>query len=129
MGTLCTGWSQQAPSQSKLRSKPRKPPLPSSAPGGCECIAHIVQSPTDLDSNATIVSIDGVGAYDLISRNSMLRGLLGMENEDKILFFVRHFHGRLLTRTNLDTQNIPQGVTLSYRCCSSRIRGSSEAIA
>ena len=39
------------------------------------CIAHIVQSLTDVDSNATVVSIDGVGAYDLISRNSMLRGL------------------------------------------------------
>ena len=27
----------------------------------------------------------------------MLRGMLEMENEDKILFFSRHFHGRPLT--------------------------------
>ena len=39
-----------------------------STKAGCECIAHIVQSLTDVDSNATVVSIDGVGAYDLISR-------------------------------------------------------------
>ena len=46
-----------------------------STKAGCECIAHILQTLTELDGNATIVSIDGVGAYDLISRNAMLRGL------------------------------------------------------
>ena len=61
---------------------------------GCECIAHIVQSLTDVYSNATIVSINEVGAYDLISRNAMLRGLLGMENGDQVLPFVRCFYGR-----------------------------------
>ena len=35
-----------------------------STKAGCECIAHIVQSLTDVDSNAAIVSIDGVGAYE-----------------------------------------------------------------
>ena len=60
----------------------------------CECIAHIVQSLTGVDSNATIVSIDGVGAYDLISKNSMLRRLLRMENGDQILPFVWCFYGR-----------------------------------
>ena len=34
---------------------------------GCESVAHILQSMTDQDERATIVSIDGVGAYDLIS--------------------------------------------------------------
>ena len=79
-----------------------------SATGGCECIIHIVQSLTDVDSNGTVVSIDGVGACDLISRNSMLRGLLRMENGDQILPFVRCFYGRPSTylsedvRTHLD---------------------------
>ena len=44
---------------------------------GCECVAHIIQAVTDLDDNATVVSVDGVGAFDLISRNSMLSGLMG----------------------------------------------------
>ena len=35
---------------------------------GCECVAHVLQTMTDLDEDATIVSIDGIGAYDLISR-------------------------------------------------------------
>ena len=34
---------------------------------------------TDLSPEVTVTSIDGVGAYDLISRNAMLEGLLRME--------------------------------------------------
>ena len=45
---------------------------------GCETVAHILQVLTDLDPNATVVSVDGIGAYDLISRNSMLRGVRHM---------------------------------------------------
>ena len=33
----------------------------------------------DSDANATIVSIDGSGAFDLVSRNAMLRGLKEMD--------------------------------------------------
>ena len=46
-----------------------------SSKAGCECGAHIVQAVTDQDVNATVVTVDGVGAYDLISRNAMLEGL------------------------------------------------------
>ena len=40
-----------------------------------------------------MISIDGVGAYDLISRNTMSEGFLRMEDGDQILFFVRCFYG------------------------------------
>ena len=50
-----------------------------STKAGCECVAHILQSLTDLSPDVTITSIDGVGAHDLISRNAMLEGLLRME--------------------------------------------------
>ena len=59
---------------------------------GCECVAHILQTITDLDSRATVVSIDGVGAHDLISRNAMMEGLLRMEQGDQILPFVQCFY-------------------------------------
>ena len=36
----------------------------------CESVTHVLQSLTDQDERATIVSIDGVGAYDLISLNA-----------------------------------------------------------
>ena len=42
---------------------------------GCETVAHILQVLTDLDPDATVVSVDGVGAFDLISRNTMMEGL------------------------------------------------------
>ena len=48
---------------------------------GCECVAHILQTITDLDNRATVVSIDGVGAYDLISRNAMMEGCSGWSKE------------------------------------------------
>ena len=36
---------------------------------GCECIAHALQGLTEIDPEATIISTDGVGAFDLISRS------------------------------------------------------------
>ena len=60
---------------------------------GCECVSHVLQTLTDLDPSATILSIDGVGAFDLVSRNAMLQGLMGMEGGDRLLPFVRLFHG------------------------------------
>ena len=62
----------------------------------CECITHILHTFTDLDDDATIVSIDGVGAYDLFSTNTILRGFLRMENRDQILPFL------VLLRKDLD---------------------------
>ena len=40
-----------------------------------------------------VLSIDGIGAYDLISRSTMLEGLLQMDRGDEILPFVRCFNG------------------------------------
>ena len=76
-------------------------------------MAHIQQTLTDVDERATIVSIDGIGAYDLISRNAMLQGLLMMENGDGVFPFVRCFYGSPSTYMWEDemgvSQDIPQG--------------------
>ena len=61
---------------------------------GCETVAHILKVLTELDENATVVSVDGIGAFDLISRNSMMRGLRHMVDGEKILPFVRAFYGK-----------------------------------
>ena len=62
---------------------------------------------TDQDVEATVASIDG--AYDLISRQAMLR----MESGDQILPFVRMFYGSPSTCLWEDelgnSQDIPQG--------------------
>ena len=61
---------------------------------GCECIAHVIQTLTSIDEEATVVSIDGVGAFDLISRNAMLQALLEIDGGDQIMPFVRQLYGR-----------------------------------
>ena len=68
---------------------------------------------TDVDPEATVTSIDGVGAYDLISRIAMLENLRRMENGDQILLSARCFYGRPSTYLWEDemgaTQIIQQG--------------------
>ena len=60
---------------------------------GCECIAHDLHALTDQDPQSTILSVDGIGAHDTISRNAMLRGLRHMEGGEAILPFVLQFYG------------------------------------
>ena len=69
---------------------------------GCECVAHVLQTLTELDEDATIVSVDGIGAHDLISRKAMLDGLLSVERGEQLLPFVRvstvhhqHIYGKM----------------------------------
>ena len=64
-----------------------------STKAGPECIAHALVALTDLDERATVLSIDGIGAFDLISRASMLEGLRSIEGGDSILPFLLQFHG------------------------------------
>ena len=46
---------------------------------GTECLAHAIQVLTDLDHTATVVSIDGIRAFDDVSRQAMLESLLIVE--------------------------------------------------
>ena len=60
---------------------------------GCECIAHILQGLTEFHPELTITSIDDIGAFDTISRESMMRGLLDVEGGGVALPFIRMFYG------------------------------------
>ena len=59
----------------------------------CECVAHASQGLTETDLEATVLSIDGISAFDLVSRAAMLRGLSGVEGGEEATPFVRMFHG------------------------------------
>ena len=63
-----------------------------STKSGCECVAHAVQALTDFDPDATLLSIDGIGAFDLISRNAMLQGLANVEGGGRAVPFVSQFY-------------------------------------
>ena len=55
-------------------------------------MAHVLQGVPDLDLEATVLSIDGISAYDLISRRAMLTALANVEGE-QVLRFIRLFYG------------------------------------
>ena len=80
---------------------------------GCECIAHALQGLTELNPEATVTSIDGIGAFDLISRESMLSGLRDVTGGGEVLPFVRMFYGTpseyLWEDDHGEVHKIPQG--------------------
>ena len=60
---------------------------------GTYCMGHIIRFLTDLDPETTVLSIDGIGAYDHIYRSSMLGKLHSLPNANKLLPFVRLSYG------------------------------------
>ena len=58
---------------------------------GCECVAHALQGITELNPLATVTSIDGTSAYDLISRRVMMQGLHDVDHT--AVPFVSMFYG------------------------------------
>ena len=59
--------------------------------GQDECIAHALQALCEQDPNATILSVDGIGAFHLVSRGAMLQGLHNVSPAS--VPFVRQFYG------------------------------------
>ena len=59
---------------------------------GTEALAHALQAATAADPDATILSVDGVGAYDAVSRLAMLRGLSRVPGAGACFPFVRQFY-------------------------------------
>ena len=61
---------------------------------GTEALIHTLQLTTELDPDQTILSVDGIGAYDHVSRASMLQRLLNTPNAQAALPFVRQFYSQ-----------------------------------
>ena len=60
---------------------------------GTECVIHALRAASEIDPSVTITSIDGVGAFDFISRRAMLEGLQRLPEAKSILPFVHLFYG------------------------------------
>ena len=76
-------------------------------------VSHVVQALTEADPETTVVSIDGVSAFDLTSREAMFEGLMRVDGGSATLPFVRLFHGRpsqyLWEDSTGTTHIVPQG--------------------
>ena len=77
---------------------------------GVDCVALMIKLLTDMDEDTTITSLDGVGAYDHVSRACFLQEL--SSNPELAPPFVRMWYSRPSTYTWRDEHNtvhhIPQ---------------------
>ena len=60
---------------------------------GTDCVGHMFRAITDADPNATIVSVDGIGAYDHIFRAEMLSKLCHVPEAAGMVPFLRLSYG------------------------------------
>ena len=63
-----------------------------SSKGGKKCIAHVIQGLTELNPEATVLSIDGISAYDQISRAAMMDGIFSLCGGEAVPFITIHLH-------------------------------------
>ena len=61
---------------------------------GVDCVGHAVRTVTDMDPRATVLSIDGIGAYDHVLRSAMLSKLHEAESLHGLIPFVRMVYAR-----------------------------------
>ena len=59
---------------------------------GCECVAHTLQTLCEINPETTVVSVDGISAYDVVSRRAMFEGLRSVHGGAETLPFVRMFY-------------------------------------
>ena len=64
-----------------------------SARAGTEALARAVRIASEVNGRTTVLSIDGVGAYDHISRSCMLQGLQSDTSLATLSPYVRQFYG------------------------------------
>ena len=64
-----------------------------STKSGCECVAHCIQALCETDPQLRLSSVDGVSAFDLISRRVMMAGLERVDGGASVLPFVHLFCG------------------------------------
>ena len=59
---------------------------------GAESVVRLLTAALELDPASTLVSVDGVGAFDTMSRQAMLQGLLRVPGANQCLPVVRMFY-------------------------------------
>ena len=79
---------------------------------GTDCVARVVRSMMELDPTKTLVSIDGIGAFDHIKRKSMLEALHNNGDLAPFLPFVRMFFGKDSTYVWYDDEGVVSRETL-----------------
>lgn len=83
------------PKPEETKGNQRKPhQFALSTRAGTEAVIHALTAATQANPTHTVLSVDGIGAYDTISRESMLRGLMTVPTANRSWPFVRTFYGQ-----------------------------------
>ena len=93
---------------------------------GVDCVGHAVRAATDANPMTTVLSVDGIGAYDHVYRASMMSKLLEVPSLRHLLPFVRQAYGSATSYSwqDADGQRIGGGETsLARRRMSVRVFG------
>ena len=67
-------------------------------PPGAGSLVHALTAAAKLDAKASVLSLDGVGAFDIVSRQAMLEALQAVPGANRCLPFVRQFYASPTTR-------------------------------
>ena len=78
---------------------------------GTECVAHAIRAVTERHPTATIVSIDGVGAFDHVSRQAILGNFMRLPRGAAALPFARVFYGLRSVYLWHDQRGHPHDIT------------------
>ena len=97
--------------QSLLKPSVRLFSLPCRRGRGRICVGHMLRAATDANPTATILSVDGIGAYDHVHRAAMLGRLARMPAARALLPFVRLSCGRPSSYTWYDDAGEQRTVT------------------
>ena len=77
---------------------------------GAEALVHTLQVLTEISPTATVLSVDGVGAYDHLSRQAMLEALRDVPGACRLLPYVRMWYGSPSTCVWHDSVGQPRRV-------------------
>ena len=78
---------------------------------GTDCVGHLLHATTDADPRVTVLSVDGIGAYDHVLRSAMLGRLASMPGARSLLPFVRMSYAQLSSYQLFDDQGAAHVVT------------------
>ena len=78
---------------------------------GTDCVVHLLHAASDASPSATVLSVDGIGAYDNVLRATMLGRLERMPRARAILPFVRLSYAQPSTYSWFDEEGERKVVT------------------
>ena len=73
---------------------------------GTDCAAHLLRAATDGDARATVVSIDGIGAFDHIRRANIIGKLQSLPSASALVPFVMLSYGQPSTYLWADSSGV-----------------------